>query len=133
MAEFHLFSKTYKTRWLQYDVPSRAEHHLGALTGTLLLTTGLFTTYINADIFCAWLTPDLLPTLRPRCVLVMDNATFHKRQDILTAIAGAGYALLFLPPYSPGLNPIAHQWAQATTLRKKDHSSIETLYASSAR
>jgi transposase len=36
----------------------------------------------------------------------MDNATFHKRQDIRAAIVNAGHSLVFLPPYSPDLNPI---------------------------
>jgi transposase len=42
----------------------------------------------------------------------MDNATFHKREDIQTAIQQAGMTLEYLPPYSPDLNPIEHKWAE---------------------
>nr|WP_305728209.1 transposase [Nitrosomonas communis] len=68
----------------------------------------MFIANISADIFYAWVTQDLLPKLLPACVIVMDNATFHKRQDIQTAIANAGHKLEYLPSYSPDfstLNP----------------------------
>lgn len=84
-------------------------HVIGALLGQRLCTVGLFNTTINADMFGAGVTHDLLPTLPPHCVLVMDNATCHKRQDRQHAIAIANHLLLFLPPYSPDLNPIEAQ------------------------
>ncbi len=61
-------------------------------------------------------------------VIVMDNATFHKRQDIQQAIWEAGHILEYLPPYSPDLNPIEHQWAQAKALRKQQNCSIDELF-----
>ena len=59
----------------------------------------------------------------------MDNASFHKRLDIQKAIRGAGHILLFLPPYSPQLNPIEHKWAQAKAIRKQKHCSIYELFS----
>jgi hypothetical protein len=53
-----------------------------ALIGKCLLTVGLFKSNINADTFFGWMVHDLLPELPPASVVVMDNATFHKRQDI---------------------------------------------------
>lgn len=58
----------------------------------------------------------------------MDNASFHKRLDILNAIRHAGHILLFLPPYSPHLNPIEPQWAQAKAIRKQKHCSISDIF-----
>jgi transposase len=78
-------------------------NEIGALIGKALLTVSLFIANITADIFHAWVTQDLLPKLLPACVIVMDNATFHKRQDIKTALANAGHTLEYLPSYSPGL------------------------------
>ncbi|WP_420797792.1 transposase [Pasteurella atlantica] len=46
-------------------------------------------------------------------VLVIDNATFHKRQDMITAIQDKGIILEFLPPYSPDLNPIEKKWGSS--------------------
>jgi transposase len=78
-------------------------HVIGALIKGALLTVGLFTANISADIFHAWVTQDLLPKILPACMIVMDNATFHKRQDIQTAIANAGHTLEYLPSYPPRL------------------------------
>ncbi|WP_417911347.1 transposase, partial [Candidatus Electronema sp. PJ] len=56
------------------------------------------------------------------------NAAFHKRDDIQEAISSCGHELEFLPPYSPDLNPIEHEWAQAKALRKKYRCSVEELF-----
>ena len=101
---------------------------IGALLGKALLTIGLFKTNVNADIFTAWVEQDLLPKLPKQSVLVMDNATFHKRHDTLELIKKAGHTALFLPPYSPDLNPIEQKWAQAKALRKREHCSIEQIF-----
>ena len=101
---------------------------IGALIGKAFLTVGLFNTNVNADVFTAWIEQDLIPKLHPNAVLVMDNATFHKRADTLEAIEKAGHTALFLPPYSPDLNPIEHKWAQAKALRRKIKCNIDQLF-----
>jgi transposase len=90
---------------------------IGAMIGKVLLTVGLFNTSINTEIFDAWVIQDLIPKLPPQSVVVMDNATFHQ-----------GHTLLYLPPYSPDLNPIEHKWAQAKALRRKLQCPIEVLF-----
>lgn len=101
---------------------------IGALIGKSLLTIGLFKTNINADIFTAWVAQDLLPKLPPRSVIVMDNATFHKRSDTQALIQNAGHRLVFLPPYSPDLNPIEQKWAHTKAIRKRLTCSIHDLF-----
>ncbi|ALG69535.2 IS630 family transposase [Beggiatoa leptomitoformis] len=101
---------------------------IGALLNFCLLTVSLVSGAINSDVFFAWITQDLLPKLPQNSVIVMDNATFHKRSDIQQAILDAGHLLEYLPPYSPDLNPIEHKWAQAKTLRKQQHCSIDELF-----
>lgn len=103
---------------------------IGALIGKALLTVALFNTNVNADVFTAWLEQDLIPKLPKNAVLVMDNATFHKRNDTLQAIEKAGHTPLFLPPYAPDLNPIEQKWAQAKALRRKRKCSIDQLFLS---
>ena len=78
----------------------------------ILLTLALFKFNINSDIFYAWVTQDLLPELPAGSVIVMDNdnASFHKREDIIKAIQNAGCIVEFLPTYSPDFNPIEHTW-----------------------
>jgi transposase len=105
---------------------------IGPLIHKAFLTVGLFTTNINANIFHAWVTLDLPSKLPPRRIVVMDNATFHKRQDIKDAITNAGHTLEYLPPYSPDLNPIEQKWAQSKNIRKKENCSIERLFTNFA-
>ena len=59
---------------------------IGALLGTELLTVGLFTGNINSDVLHGCLEDNLIPKLPPMSVLVMDNATFHKRSDTKNSI-----------------------------------------------
>ena len=101
---------------------------IGALLGKTLLTVALFAFNINADVFTVWVEQDLLPKLPPNTVIVMDNATFHKRNDTQDLIREAGHELLYLPPYSPDLNPIEHKWAQAKAIRRKTQQGIDALF-----
>jgi len=102
---------------------------IGALMGGCLLTAALFSLTINAAVFTAWVRQDLLPKLPQACVVVMDNATFHKRQDTQHAITSASHTLEYLPSYSPDLNPIEHKWAQAKALRRKSGRSVEIIFS----
>lgn len=101
---------------------------IGALMGQRLLTVSLFQHNINTLTFESWLSQDLLPKLPPQCVIVMDNAAFHKALSIKTIIESAGHTLEYLPPYSPDLNPIEHTWAQAKTIRRAYQCSIDELF-----
>lgn len=100
---------------------------IGALIGKDLLTVGLFDTNVDAEVFTGWVRQDLLPKLPPASILVMDKATFHNRLDTQAAMVHAGHTLAYLPPYSPDLNPIAHKWAQAKSIRRKLGASVETI------
>ena len=101
---------------------------IGALIGKFLLTVALFDQNVDADTFYSWTVDDLLPKLPASSVVVMDNATFHKRADIQAAIIDAGHTLEFMPAYSPDLNPIEHKWAQAKKLRRKIQCTIQQLF-----
>jgi transposase len=59
----------------------------------------------DADIFLAYLDHVLCSKLRPGDVVVMDNLSAHKVNGVRERIATAGAELLYLPPYSPDLNP----------------------------
>ena len=54
---------------------------IGAMMGTALLCTALFQSNINSEVFHAWVTQELIPKSPKGAVVVMDNATFHKRKD----------------------------------------------------
>jgi transposase len=61
---------------------------------------------VTGDLFVAYVGQQLVPTLRPGDVVVMDNLACHKRAGVRRAIEAAGCELRLLPPYSPDLNPI---------------------------
>lgn len=103
---------------------------IGALLGGVLLTISLFQSTINTDIFTAWVTQDLIPSLPPEAIVIMDNAAFHKGKIMQKAIEDAGHTLLYLPPYSPDLNPIEHKWAQAKSIRRKTKCDLNALFQS---
>jgi transposase len=101
---------------------------IGALLAGLLLTVTLFDFNINADIFHGWVVQCLLPCVPKNSVIVMDNASFHKRSDIQEEIKQAGHILEYLPAYSPDLNPIEHKWAQAKAIRRKKRCPSDELF-----
>ena len=71
---------------------------------------------VNGDTFEAFVEQVLVPDLRPGDVVVMDNLSSHKRQRIRELIEDAGARLVFLPPYSPDLNPIELIFAKVKQL-----------------
>ena len=88
----------------------------------------LFETTINTVIFNQWVIQDLIPKLPPTSVVVLDNATFHKGLEMINALEDLGHTVLYLPPYSPDLNPIEKKWAQAKSRRRKLQCPVETLF-----
>jgi transposase len=74
---------------------------------------------MTGDIFCTWLTRCLVPTLRPGDIVVMDNLAAHKVARVRKIIEGAGARLLYLPPYSPDMNPIEQVFAKLKALLRK--------------
>ena len=84
---------------------------------------------INGVLFLAWVQQFLAPTLKPGDVVVLDNLGSHKGQAVRRAIRAAGAHLLFLPPYSPDLNPIEMMFAKLKTLlRRADERSIAAVW-----
>ena len=65
----------------------------------------------DTSLFNAWLKQVLIPTLIPGQVIILDNASFHKSIETQRLVKEAGCKMLFLPPYSPDLNPIEKYWA----------------------
>ena len=89
---------------------------------------------INAASFLAWVEQCLVPTLRPGDVVVVDNLGSHKGAAVRRAIRAAGAKLIFLPPYSPDLNPIEQVFAKLKTLLRKDNArTVEDTWKSIGR
>lgn len=87
--------------------------YLAALRSTGLFAPLVVDGAITGDLFRAYIQQHLAPQLRIGDILVMDNLPSHKVAGVREAIEAVGAFLLFLPPYSPDLNPIEHVFAKA--------------------
>jgi transposase len=84
---------------------------------------------MNGDLFVAYVEQVLVPELRAGDVVVMDNLSSHKRARVRETIEAAGCTLLYLPPYSPDLNPIEQAFAKLKALlRKAKERTVEGLW-----
>ena len=84
---------------------------VAAQCGKKILAPMTFKGTCNTKLFIAWVKQMLIPELKPGQIVVMDNASFHKSPVIKEVIEAAGCSLVYLPPYSPDLNPIEKFWA----------------------
>ena len=70
----------------------------------------------DTESFRAYVSAVLVPALRPGDLVVMDNPSPHKRDPTLALITAVGAQVLFLPAYSPDLNPIEKMWSKVKSL-----------------
>lgn len=109
---------------------------LGAMSYNGMVATMTIEEATDADIFLAYVEQVLCPALKPGDVVVMDNLSAHKVNGVQKLINQAGAEVLYLPPYSPDLNPIEKAWAKlkqllrsarARTSEALDHAITEAL------
>ena len=102
------------------------------LTGALRLT-GVTAPFVydgamNGNAFLAYVEQALVPTLAPGNIVIMDNLPTDKAAGVRDAIETVGATLMFLPPYSPGFNPIENAFAKLKALlRAKAERTIVAL------
>jgi len=109
----------------EYGWSERGKPLMGTVSGHKYQRTGIVAAQMNKAIlaplqydgtmdsvlFEAWFATCLLPSLPKNTVIVMDNASFHRKSKLYPLAEQAEVRLVFLPPYSPELNPIEHFWA----------------------
>lgn len=86
-----------------------------------------FQGYCNTELILTWLEKVLLPCLKEGMTVIWDNASFHQSPKIRALLASVGCKLLFLPPYSPDLNPIEHWWSALKARIRKIRKPKMTL------
>jgi transposase len=102
---------------------------LAALRHDRIAAPWVFDGPINAESFLIYVEQVLVPTLHPGDVVVMDNLGSHKGPAVRAAIRAAGAHLIFLPPYSPDLNPIEQVFAKLKhLLRKAAERSVDATW-----
>ena len=84
---------------------------------------------MNGDIFRAYVEQVLAPTLKPGDIVILDNLSSHKVTGVREMVEARGATLVYLPPYSPDLNPIEQAFAKLKAqLRKTKPRTIPALY-----
>ena len=109
-----LLGKTSGKRFVRTNI-------IAAQCGKKILAPMTFIGSCDTRLFVAWVKQMLVPALKEGQTVVMDNASFHKSSVIKELIEKAGCKLLYLPPYSPDLNPIEKFWA---TLKRWIHQHL---------
>ena len=103
---------------------------IAALRHDGLSTPCVFDGAITGARFLAYVEQALAPTLRHGDVVVMDNLRAHKVKGVRESIEAKGARLLFLPPYSPDLNPIEQAFAKLKALlRKAAERTVDRLWS----
>lgn len=74
---------------------------------------------LNGDLFAWWVMEMLSPTLRPGDIVFLDNLSSHKVAGVLEPIYAKGATPVFLPEYSPDLNPIELMWSKVKSVLHK--------------
>jgi transposase len=85
----------------------------------------------NTQLFHHWLEKELCPLLNDTPLIVMDNVPFHRSEKTKQLITAKGAPLLFLPPYSPDLNPLEHDFATIKKIREyNQHQTLDHIIKS---
>ena len=89
---------------------------------------------MNGEAFLHYIQEVLGPTLQPGDIVVTDNLSSHKVAGVREAVAAHGAQIIFLPPYSPDLNPIENAFAKLKAmLRKAGERTVDGLWAAIGR
>jgi transposase len=107
---------------------------VGALTARGFIAPMVVDGAVNGAVFRAYVEQVLVPELRRGDVVVMDNLGSHTLAGVRAAIEGAGCRLLFLPPYSPDLNPIENAFSKLKRLlRTAAERTVDGLWSAVGR
>ena len=102
---------------------------LAGLTAEGLIAPFVLDGPMDRAAFTEYVRQVLLPELRPGDIVILDNLPGHKGEEAAKLVEACGAKLVFLPPYSPDLNPIEQVFAKLKTLlRKADERSVEATW-----
>jgi transposase len=117
-----LYGRASKHERVIEAVPDTRFHRTTILSSVRLDGTTVslvFEGALNGAIFREYIARLLVPSLKAGDIVIMDNLSSHKVSGIVEAIEAVGAFVLFLPPYSPDLNPIELMWSKIKAILRK--------------
>jgi len=117
-----LYGRAAKHERVREAVPDTRFHRTTILSSVRLDGTTVpfvFEGALNGDIFQVYIAQLLAPSLKPGDIVIMDNLSSHKVSGIIQTIEAVGASVMFLPPYSPDLNPIELMWSKIKAILRK--------------
>ena len=100
---------------------------VAAKLGKHIIAPMQYNSITDSTLFEFWFEQCLLPCLPKDAVIVMDNASFHRKKQLTAISARHQRTLIFLPPYSPDLNPIENFWAHLKSIIRNSIHSFDSL------
>ncbi len=117
-----------RARMSQAHYKSKKYTLVSAVSASKIIAPFIFEGSMDSKIFQTYVKKVLIPELKSGQVLIMDNLSSHKSQIVQQMLEESGIKLVFLPPYSPELNPIELAWSQLKNyLGKKKNMDEEKL------
>lgn len=126
---FRPYARALRGKKIYADIPGKKRERysmIGGLMGKKFIAPFTFQGGCNSNVLNIWIEEVLLPEIPKGTTIVMDNAAFHKSQKTRELVEEAGCNLLFLPTYSPDLNPIEHCW---NTIKSRLKPLIQNIHA----
>ena len=117
-----LYGRAVKSERVVEAVPDTRFHQTTILSSVRLDRTTIpfvFEGALNGAIFRTYVTQFLAPSLKPGDIVIMDNLSSHKVKGVVEAIQAVGASVMFLPPYSPDLNPIELMWSKVKAILRR--------------
>lgn len=108
------YTRAKRGRLVLSDIPGKRTTRTSIIAGLHQgqpVAPMYFEGYCNTDVVEVWLKEVLLPVLSPGQTVIWDQASFHQSPKLRELIEFAGCRLIYLPAYSPDLNPIEQWWS----------------------
>ena len=117
--------KGKRVRGIRTSKKTKRINLISAIRNNELFATMIFEGTNDQNLFIEWIKKFLSPVFPKNAILILDNARYHKTKDVLKTFKEENIDVLFLPPYSPELNPIEKYWANMKRWIRNKLKNIE--------
>lgn len=114
-----------RVKGIRNGIKTKRVNMISAMRKNELFATMTFQGNNDQYLFIEWIKKVLSPVFPKNAILILDNARYHKTKNVLKAFKEENIEVLFLPPYSPELNPIEKYWANMKRWMRNNLKNIQ--------